>query len=124
MDEKESLPEAQSAAVSEKVDTADSEKPSSESVQEISVGGDVPDENFDTESGTNATQSETDPELQNHVDHKVSVDTPSSTAENVDHNMSADEPTSSAKVADDSTDITNADDQAGDIKIGKFLLAF
>lgn len=116
MDEKESIPEAPSTPVSDKGDTADREKPTSESVQEMSAGG-APDVNFDNVSETKATLSETEPELQNHVDHKVNVDTPSSTAKEVDHNISVDEPMSSAKNVDDSTDISNADD----IKIGKSL---
>lgn len=162
MDEKESIPEAPSAAVTAKVETADSEKPSSESVQDIPAGGDV-------EPETNTTQSETDTKLQNHVDHKVSVDMPSSTTKDVDHDvsidmpssttkdvdhvtsvempsstakdvdhdtsvdmpsstvkdvdhdMSVDERTSIAKEVDDRVDVTNAVDQAGDKKIGKFL---
>lgn len=113
MDEKESTPEAQSAADSEKGDSADREKPSSESVQEISVAG-----NFDKEPVTNTTQSETDLELQNHVDHKVSVDRPSSTAKDGDHDVSVDE-TPSAKQLDDSKGITNPDERRGVQKIGK-----
>lgn len=114
MDEKETIPEAPSAAISEKGDSADNEKPSSESVLEISAA-----ENFGNKPETNVTHSETDPELQNHVDHKVSVDRPSSTEKDGDHNVSVDEPTSSAKGLNDCTDITNFDDQPGVKKIGK-----
>lgn len=118
MDEKESIPEAPSAAVSDKGDTADSEKPSSESAQEKSASGDVPDVNFDKESETNAIQSDPDPEQQNHVDHKVSVGMPSSTAKDVDCDKSVDK---SEIEVDNSTDITNADDKADGKIIGKSL---
>lgn len=94
MDEKESIPEAPSTQVADKGDSADSEKPSSESVQEMSAVGGA---NIDNE----ATQSEAESELQNHVDHKV-VDTPSSTTKEVDHDIM-----SSAKNADDYPDEKN-----------------
>ncbi|XP_026332163.1 zinc finger MYM-type protein 4 isoform X2 [Hyposmocoma kahamanoa] len=103
MDEKESIPEAPNTPVSDKGDTADSEKPSIESVQEMVAGG-APNVNFDNELEINATQLETESELRNHVDHKVSADMPLSTAKEVDHDMSVDEPMSSAKNADDHPD--------------------
>lgn len=111
MDEKESIPDAPSTPVSDKGDTADSEKPSIESVQEMLAGG-APNVNFDNEPETNTTQSETESELRNHVDHKVSADMPLSTPKEVDHDVSVDEPMSSGK---------NADDHPDEMKTGKSL---